>query len=919
MVFRPAGGWVNLAALTVAAIPIRTPDQRLRVFVSSTLQELSAERSAVAEAVRAIRLTPVMFELGARPHPPRDLYRAYLTQSDVFVGIYWQRYGWVAPGEAISGLEDEYLLSGPMPKLIYIKRGDEREPRLAELIKRIQADDRVSYRPFAEADELRELVKDDLAVMLTERFATAASAAVGRVDAASASPAAPPGEPTQADLPPRYELPLERGDLIGRASLVSSVADLLGRPEVGIVTLTGPGGTGKTRLAIHVGHAQRAAFEGNVYYVELAGVRAAEDVLPAIQTTLEIPLPASGGDPEKLLVAHLRRQRALLVLDNFEQVLDAAPAVARLAAACPRLKILVTSRESLRVRGEYEQPVPPLSLDVVAGGALSPCVTLFEQRAREVRPDFRVDAENRAAVVEICRHLDGLPLAVELAAARTRVLSPQAMLPRLDRSLSLLTSQRRDLPARQQTLRAALCWSYDLLRPDEQAFFRRLGTFTGGFFEEAAAEVTAGTGVDVLDGLTSLADKSLLSRSEQDGLTRFHLLETVREFALERLGEAGEEQEARTRHARWVRDLFGGACGLITRQAGRQVWFKRLALEEGNARAALRFASTPGGDRTLLWDLYCKLAFSLVAAARAREARALYDELLVGGEADDPVLAVVAHEEAHRGDVLNPDAHFAPRLERCVSVLEQAGDRVYLPSALVSCGMILMVAAPERALSALTRGVDLAVEARQESVESWGRTIVCWFHMVSGDLDACAAAADALVARSAANSDAEGEAFGRTVQGRLSCARGDMAAARGHFAEAVALSSETATSWSRADALECLCSVTMELGDTRASLQILREALLFIVPLGSLGGTPLLFGALAKLLADAGERERALRVLSAVPASLESMNPVFLKRADPTGSLIGATRQALAALAVSPKNVSEESLDLDAALRAALE
>src|SRR5262245_44718025 len=152
---------------------IRTPDQRLRVFVSSTLQELSAERVAVSEAVRAIRLTPVMFELGARPHPPRDLYRAYLAQSDVFVGIYWQRYGWVAPSETISGLEDEYLLSAPMPKLIYSKRGDAREDRLAELIKRIQSDDRVSYRAFADADELRELVKDDLAVMLTERFATA--------------------------------------------------------------------------------------------------------------------------------------------------------------------------------------------------------------------------------------------------------------------------------------------------------------------------------------------------------------------------------------------------------------------------------------------------------------------------------------------------------------------------------------------------------------------------------------------------------------------------------------------------------------------------------------------------------------------------------------------------------------------------
>jgi len=880
------------------------------VFVSSTLQELSGERAAVSEAVRAIRLTPVMFEMGARPHPPRDLYRAYLAQSDVFVGIYWQRYGWVAPSETISGLEDEYLLSGPMPKLIYIKRADTREPRLDELIKRIQSDDRVSYRPFVDVGELCELVKDDLAVMLTERFATASAPAS---HTAAAAPV-----PAEADMPPRYELPPERGELIGRASLVSSVVDLLGRPEVGLVTLTGPGGTGKTRLAIHVGHAQRAAFEGNVYYVDLAGVREAQEVLPAIQTTLEIPLPVGGGDPEKLLVAHLRRLHALLLLDNFEQVLDAAPAVARVAAACPRLKILVTSRESLRVQGEREQPVPPLALDAASADGLSPCMTLFEQRAQEVRPDFRIDAQNRAAIAEICRRLDGLPLAVELAAARTRVLSPQAMAPRLDRSLSLLTSQRRDLPARQQTLRAALSWSYDLLRPDEQAFFRRLGAFTGGFFEEAAAEITAGTGVDVLDGLTSLADKSLLVRSEQEGVTRFHLLETVREFALERLGEAGEEQETRTRHARWVRDLFGAAQSPITRQAERLLWVNRLALEEGNARAAMRFTSSPGGDRYLLWDLFCKFSFSLVAEARAREVRELYDDLLLGGEADDPILAAVAFEQAHRGYVLNPDLAFAPKLEECVSVLEKAGDRVYLPSALVSCGMILMVAAPERALPALTRAVDLAVETRQQTVESWARVIVFWFHMAAGDLEDSAGAADMLVARARANNDPEGEAFGRTSQGRLAVRRGDVPTARSLFAEAVALSREKATSWSRADALSCLCSATMALGDASASLHILQEAVMFFVSLG-MAGSALLFGALAKLLADVGERERAVRILSVVPASLDSVSPMILMRADPTGSLVSATRQVLTMLAIAPKHIAEESADFDAALRAAVD
>ena len=196
--------WVRVKPLAVStATPaIRTPDQRLRVFVSSTLQELSAERAVVSEAVRAIRLIPVMFELGARPHPPRDLDRAYLKQSDVFVGLYWQSYGWVAPSETISGLEDEYLLSGSMPKLIYIKEGDAREGRLSDLIKRIQSDDRVSYRGFTDAGELSELVKDDLAVMLTERFSQAAGAAGGRGDVEVAPAPAEPSALVEADLPP---------------------------------------------------------------------------------------------------------------------------------------------------------------------------------------------------------------------------------------------------------------------------------------------------------------------------------------------------------------------------------------------------------------------------------------------------------------------------------------------------------------------------------------------------------------------------------------------------------------------------------------------------------------------------------------------------------------------------------------------
>jgi hypothetical protein len=439
----------------------------------------------------------------------------------------------------------------------------------------------------------------------------------------------------------------------------------------------------------------------------------------------------------------------------------------------------------------------------------------------------------------------------------------------------------------------------------------------GGFSEEAAAEITADTGVDTLDCLTSLSDKSLLASDEQDGLTRFHLLETVRELALERLGEAGEDQNTRMRHARWVRDLLGAAQGPIMRHAERPAWQRRLALEEGNARAALRFASSPGGDRTLLWDLFCKLAFCLLADARAREVRELYDELLPGGEAEDPVLAEVAREQAHRGEALYPDPGFAPHLERAVSVLEALGERVYLPSLLVACGTALMAAAPERALPMVARAVDLAVETRQHRIESWARNVVFWFHLSAGDLEAGARAADALVASAQASGEPEGQAFGRTGQGRLCVLRGDLAGARGHFAEAAALSREKASFWSRADALTCLCSATMALGDVGASRQNLEEALLFFVP-RRLAGSAVLFGALAKLLADAGEPGRAGQLLAVVPASFDDVGPVTLMRADPTGSLARATREVRSALGVSAGTTDDASADLDGALRAAL-
>ena len=492
---------------------IRTPDQRLRVFVSSTLQELAAERQAVRDAVTRLRLVPVMFELGARPHPPRQVYRSYLAQSQVFVGVYWQSYGWVAPGEQVSGLEDEYLLAAGLPRLIYVKSpAPERESRLTELLTRIRDDGDVSYQHFSAAAELQRLVENDLAVLLSERFERAPSGdgAVG-----------------EASLPEAVPVPVT--PLVGRDDDAATVSDLVRAEGVRLVTLTGPGGVGKSRLAVEVAQRVGPGFADGVRFVELGSVRATELVTAAIAAALG--LNTSGGALITDLKSYLRARQLMLVLDNFEQVIGAAPLVAELLGAAPGVVALVTSRMVLRLSGEHEFPVPTLPVPPIAagGGAADvqrcPSVRLFVERAQAASPGFELTSENAGAVAEICRRLDGLPLAIELAAARVRLLPPQALLARLDDRMGLLTGGARDQPERQQTLRNTLDWSFDLLSGGEQALFARLGVFAGTFdlaaAEAVGAAATASAGPGraghVMDTLGSLVDSSLVQPQVRDG------------------------------------------------------------------------------------------------------------------------------------------------------------------------------------------------------------------------------------------------------------------------------------------------------------------------------------------------------------------------------------------------------------------
>ncbi|HEU5099094.1 MAG TPA: tetratricopeptide repeat protein [Roseiflexaceae bacterium] len=532
-------------------------------------------------------------------------------------------------------------------------------------------------------------------------------------------------------------IPRPATTLVGRVREVAEIRALLYRADVRLLTLTGSPGVGKTRLALHVASELSNAFANGVFFVALAPLSDPGLVLAAVAQALSVG--AAGGQPlADRLGRYLRTRQVLLVLDNFEHVLAAAPQLMQLLAAAPYVRLLVTSRVVLELSGEHRFSIPPLSVPPSADNVKLPipvaeaqeryaAVDLFVQRARAVTPDFALTDANVLAVSEICRHIDGLPLAIELAAARVALFTPPELLARLDNRFALLTSTARDLPVRHTTLWHALDWSYDLLSPANQRLLRRLGVFVGGCTLEAAQDVCnsdRAVGKDVLDGIGTLVAGNLLQRHEgYDGRSRFGMLETIREYALAQLDASGETEAMRRQHAAYYLALAEAAERAWDLPA-EPAWLLRLVSVRNNLQAALRWALEARDTAVALrlnaalfsfW-IYCSDLTEARSWLEATLALPYLDGALELVAAEAKVLNVAGYAAALTGDPVQSYAYF----ERGLALYRKSGDSRGIAWSIRGCGFVHMLRGEYPAAEQLD---SESLRLCQSSGDAWG---VAW-------------------------------------------------------------------------------------------------------------------------------------------------------------------------------------------------
>jgi len=692
-----------------------------------------------------------------------------------------------------------------------------------------------------------------------------------------------------ADRP--SNLPAASTALIGREREMESVKQLLQRREVRLVTITGPGGIGKTHFATEVARELTDPFSFGVYFVPLASVSDHNLVASIIAQTLGVR--ESGGQrPQESLKQYMRKSvngPMLLLIDNFEHLLAAAPALAELLALAPGLKILVTSRAALRVQGEKEFALPPLALPdrkattALASLAECPAIALFVQCAGAVKAEFALTTENVSAVTEICARLDGLPLAIQLAAARIKLLSPAAMRSRLASRLQLLTSGARDLPARQQTLRQTIDWSYDLLSEAEQRLFRRLSVFVTGFTLEAAESVCdtkEDLGLDMLDGLSSMVDKSLVRQVEQtDGELRFLMLETIREYGLEKLAASGEEDLTRKAHAAYYVVLAEDAA---TEKEASQVktWMDRFETEHDNFRAALDWL-TDGKHSE--WGV--RLATALFRFWEMRE---------YFTEGRQRLEAVLQLPSTRAQETARMRALFAAGVLACNQGAYDASERLFRENLEIARrqGDRQSVAVSLNALAVVGRDMgrlDVANALFEESLGLWkelgdrlavarGLSNLAAVRKSQGSYEEAHALYEECQAIFGELEDRTGVAWAFNHQADLLREQGDLPAARMLYECGIGAFREVNDRWGIAGSLADLGNLTLEQGDYAASGELYRESLSLFQELGHKRGIARGLESFAALAAARADSERALRLAGVAAALRQSIGgPLTVK------------------------------------------
>jgi len=679
-------------------------------------------------------------------------------------------------------------------------------------------------------------------------------------------------------------LPVANTEFIGRDGELAAAKDLLLRKDVRLVTVTGPGGIGKSRLALEAARelAEHSSF--HVYFVPLAVVSEPALIPTVIAQTLGAR--ETGGQPAldglREYLQNVSRQPLLLLLDNFEHLVAAAPMLSELLTMSSHLKLLVTSRAALRVYDEHEFPVPPLALPSTR--SLPPpevlaqfsAIRLFVRRAAAVKPNFKLNQENAASVAEICARLDGLPLAIELAAARVKLLSPSAIHTRLANRLQLLTGGARDLPARQQTLRQTIDWSYDLLNDSEQKLFRRLSVFTGGCTLEAVESVCDAKqdlGLDVLDGMTSMVDKSLARQIEQaDGEPRFLMLETIREYGLAKLAASGQEPLTRRAHAAYCLVLAEEGAAEEP-GANAHTWLDRFEIEHDNFRAALEWLTETGdaewglrlgGALFRFWEMREYLAegrdrllklLKLKASAPATKPRmrALLAAAVLAGEQGDYAAAeALTQESLQIAQELGDKRSTAVSLNALAVTSRDRGDlaasRSLFGESLELWRELHDPLAEARALSNLANVVKLQGDHKQ------ARALY----------DQCRSNFDQL-------NDSTGIAWALNHEGDVAREQGDREAARSLYQASLGAFRELNDRWGIAGSLADLGHLAREEGDFLAADLLYRESLAVFQELDHKRGIARLVESFACLAAAQSQPKRALRLAGAAAAFRKSL------------------------------------------------